>query len=103
MTPAQIELHPSAVTEARKAYRWYLSRNARAGDRFQAALEAAIEQIAGSPERWPSYLHGTRYRLLRGFPFIVVYRQLVDRLQIVAIAHGRRKPAYWKRRQFGQE
>jgi toxin ParE1/3/4 len=103
MIPSEIEIHPAAILEARKAYCWYLRRSPAAAGRFQAAFDAALEQIAQSPERWPTYLHGTRYRLLRRFRFILVYRQRGDRLQVVAVAHGSRKPAYWKRRQFGDE
>ncbi|SRR5216684_1341896 len=98
MTPPEIDFHPAAIREAHKAYRWYHRRSAGAASRFQSALQAALEQISQSPDRWPAYLHGTRYRVLRRFPFIVVYRQLVDGLQVVAVAHGRRKPGYWKRR-----
>ena len=90
----EIELHPAAVEEARKAYRWYLRRSAAAARRFRVALEAALEQIAQSPDRWPVYLHGTRYRLLRRFPFILVYRLRGERLQLIAVAHGRRKPGF---------
>jgi plasmid stabilization system protein ParE len=103
MIPPEIDLHPAAITEARKAYRWYLARNFGAARRFKAAFEAALAQIAQSPDRWPAYLHGTRYRPLRRFPFIVVYRQRADRLQIIAVAHGRRKPGYWKRRTISDE
>jgi toxin ParE1/3/4 len=98
MIPPEIDVHPAAVKEARGAYRWYLRRSAAAANRFQTALEAALEQIAQTPDRWPIYLHGTRFRLLRRFPFIVVYRRVVDRLQVVAVAHGGRRPGYWKRR-----
>jgi toxin ParE1/3/4 len=103
MIPSSIDLHPAAVKEARTAYRWYLRRSATAAARFQAAFEAALEQIARLPNRWPAYLHGTRYRLLRRFPFIVVYRKQRDRLQVVAVAHGRFRPAYWKRRKFSTD
>ncbi len=98
MIALDLDFHPAAVKEARKAYRWYVRRSARAGSRFQAALEVALEQIVESPDRWPQYLHGTRFRLVRRFPFVVVYRQSADRIQILAVAHGRRKPGYWKRR-----
>lgn len=98
MTRPKPEIHPAAVKEARRAYRWYQRRSARAAERFRLALEAAVEQISVTPERWPKYLHGTRYRLLRRFPFIVVYRIRAQHLQIVAVAHGRRKPGYWRRR-----
>src|SRR5690348_7894247 len=99
MIPAEIDIHPHAVTEARQAYRWYLRRSRSAARRFQAALEAALMQIAQSPDRWPTYLLGTHYRLLRRFPFILVYRQVAGRLQVVAVAHAKRRPGYWKRRQ----
>jgi plasmid stabilization system protein ParE len=98
MIPPGIDLHPGAVAEAQKAYRWYLRRSAGAARRFRAALEAALLQIAQSPDRWPTYLLGTRYRLVRRFPFIVVYRQVGGRLQVVAVAHAKRRPGYWKRR-----
>jgi toxin ParE1/3/4 len=98
MIPTELEFHPAAVNEARSAFRWYRRRSGWAASRFQAALESAFEQIAETPDRWPVGAHGTRYRLLRRFPFIVVYRQLVDRVQIIAVAHGKRKPGYWKNR-----
>lgn len=100
MNPSEIEIHPAAVREARKAYRWYLGRSAAAASRFRSALETALEQIAQSPDGWPAYLLGTRYRLLRRFQFIVVYRQKEEVLQVLAVAHGRQKPGYWRRRKF---
>jgi len=103
MMPSEIEIHPAAVQEARKAYRWYLRRSAAAARRFQAAFDAALEQITQSPERWPTYLYGTRYRLLRRFRFILVYRQLEDGIQLMAVAHGSRKPGYWRRRRIGDD
>jgi plasmid stabilization system protein ParE len=103
MTPSEIDIHPAAVKEARKAYRWYLRRSAAAANRFQAAFEAALEQIAQSPDRWPLYLHGTRYRLLRRFRYLLVYRRRGDRLQVVALAHGKQRPGYWMRRKFDEE
>jgi len=35
---------------------------------------------------------------LRRFPFLIVYREVSDVIEIVALAHGRRKPFYWKQR-----
>jgi plasmid stabilization system protein ParE len=86
------------VREARKAYRWYLKRSPRAASRFRIALETSLDQIAESPDRWPMYLHGTRYRLLRRFPYIVVYRPIITGIQVIAVAHAKRRPGYWKRR-----
>jgi plasmid stabilization system protein ParE len=98
MIPLEIDFHPAAIKEGRKAFRWYLKRSATAAARFQEAFEAALEQISRTPQQWPVYSHNTRGRLLRRFPFVVVYRQRGTRLQVVAVAHGSRRPGYWKKR-----
>ena len=98
MSPAPVEFHPDAVTESQAAREWYRARNVAAGDAFLAELDHAIEQISHSPQRWPSYLHGTRRYLLHRFPFSVVYQEQSGMLTVVAVAHARRRPGYWKSR-----
>ena len=88
-------LHPEAIKEARAAREWYLARNAEAGEAFMAELDAAIEQIERGPRQWPPYLCGTRRYLFHRFPFFVVFRETDIRIEIVAVAHGRRRPGYW--------
>jgi hypothetical protein len=48
------------------------------------------------PEGGTPYFEGTRRYLMQRFPFSVVYRQKRRTLQIVAVAHSKRKPGYWK-------
>jgi len=49
----------------------------------------------GAPDRWRP-VNGTRRALLEGFPYAVVYREVSnDEIEIVAIAHLRRRPKYW--------
>ena len=98
MSPRQIEVHPDAVAEARAAAQWYRERSALAADAFFVELDCAIERIAKNPEMYPHYVRGTRRYLLQRFPFHLVYREIAGKLEIVAIAHGRRKPGYWKKR-----
>jgi plasmid stabilization system protein ParE len=87
-----------ASKEARKAWLWYRARSKRVGQRFQHALERAIPQIQEQPDRWPEYLLGTQFIRLLRFPYIVVFRELDDEIQIIAVAHAHRRPGYWKRR-----
>jgi hypothetical protein len=35
---------------------------------------------------------------LRRFPFALIYRIKTSKVQIVAVAHDRRQPGYWRRR-----
>ena len=93
-----VVLHPDAVEEAQAAWQWYLERSQSAADSFLAELDHGVESISEEPERWPLFVHGTRRFLFRRFPFQIVYRVANDRIEVVAIAHGRRKPGYWKTR-----
>jgi plasmid stabilization system protein ParE len=98
MDPRPIELHPESIAEARDAREWYAERSSVAADAFMAELDLAIDQIRQWPDRWAAYLHGTRRYLLKRFPYLVVYRATADKLQVIAVAHGRRRPGYWRHR-----
>lgn len=93
-----VEFHPLAADEAQAAERWYRERNETASGRFQRELDRAIERIADRSEAGSPYLSNTRRVLLRRFPFFVVYRAVGENLQIVAVAHARRRPGYWRAR-----
>ena len=98
MTLLPIEVHPDAAAEAGTAVQWYRERNEAAANAFLAELDRAMKMIAERPQMWPEYVGGTRRFLLRHFPFSVVYRRRSENIQVIAIAHGRRKPGYWKNR-----
>ena len=55
-------------------------------------VNLAIDRIFAAPQRWPAGPHGTRKLLLYRFPFAVVYREQPSTIQVLAIAHGRRRP-----------
>lgn len=97
-TGRKVSLHPSAVEEARAAYGYYSTRSERAGTAFLAELDRAIIGIAESPSRWRSHLHGTRRYIMRRFPFLVIYHEVGAALEVVAVAHARRRPGYWRGR-----
>ncbi len=98
MAQQTVDVHPEAIAEAQAAYGWYRERNETAAEGFLAELDRAVELISEGPMRWPTYIHHTRRFLLRRFPFGIVYRQLGEAVQVVAVAHARRKPGYWKDR-----
>jgi plasmid stabilization system protein ParE len=87
-----------AVREGHNAWRWYRERSERAGLRFQKAFEQAVEELVDHPDRWPVYHLGTKCISLKRFPYIIVYRELEDELQIVAVAHAHRRQGYWRKR-----
>ena len=98
MATRPVEFHPDAVDEAVAAREWYQARNLSAAAAFLEETDRAIERIAEAPQRFPQHVHGTRRYLLHRFPFSIIYRETDTTVQIVAVAHARRKPGYWTHR-----
>ncbi|PYV59001.1 MAG: hypothetical protein DMG97_15180 [Acidobacteria bacterium] len=65
---------------------------------FISSISGALEIVAQNPHRWPTYLHSARRYLLGTFPFSVVYLDDPGGVKIVAVAHHKRRPGYWKAR-----
>jgi plasmid stabilization system protein ParE len=90
--------HPEASDEIDGAYTWYAMRSTHAADGFYEELFKALDMVHQRPRQFPSYLHGTRRVLLDSYPFSVVFRELPRKIQIVAVAHAKRRPGYWAKR-----
>ena len=76
---------------------WYQQRSADAAFEFVTELSDALQDIRQAPDRWPQYLHGTRRYVLNRFPFSIIYLDSPESVMIIAVAHSKRKPGYWKR------
>lgn len=100
MRRSGVKLHADARAEALEAQAWYWERSEGAGDAFLLELEQALDEIAENPDRWPSYLGGTRRFALRRFPYLLVYRRKARGVQVIAVAHAKRRPGYWRPRLY---
>ena len=58
-------------------------------------LDHTISSIRESPKTWPGYHHGTQRYVFLHFPFQIIYRRRGAFVEIIAVAHGRRRPGYW--------
>ena len=76
---------------------------------FQCAKEAGLQTSRKSaklelrlvvefPEMFPAYDDEHRFALLKRFPYSVVYQNLPDKIQVIALAHSSRQPGYWQGR-----
>jgi plasmid stabilization system protein ParE len=92
------EFLPPAAEELAAAADWYRAHNPEAAEAFVRAIERAVRAVTDAPQRYPAYRLGTRRYILRRFPFAIVFRELADRVQIVAVAHASRRPGYWRGR-----
>ena len=96
MIPVTI-LHEAEV-ELREAVAYYEKKSPGLGLDLEAEIERSIRTIRDFPERWPLREDGTRRYLTHRFPYLVIYAYLKDRIWIIAIAHCKRRPGYWKDR-----
>ena len=78
--------------------RWYARRSPAAAAAFLADVDHALELIAEAPETWPRWRRGTRRFVLHRFPFSVVFRVEDDAVYVVAVAHAKQRPEYWRHR-----
>jgi plasmid stabilization system protein ParE len=82
-------------SDAEVARGWYAERSPFAARGFLLALDAAVNAVNEAPHRWPQRSHGCRqYFFTSRYPFSLVYR-ISDVVEIVAVAHHRRRPEYW--------
>jgi plasmid stabilization system protein ParE len=98
MAHKRIEIHPAALAELKSAIEWYLERSEPAAEEFVAEVDRAIARASESPRRWPVGEFETRRFVLQRFPFAIIYRERSSDVQILAFAHGHRRPGYWKER-----
>lgn len=68
------------------------------GKAFLSEVRRAVELIESRPRIGSQISRDTRRSLLRRFPYSVIYGLDEDQLVIVAIAHHRRRPGYWRER-----
>jgi toxin ParE1/3/4 len=96
-----VRLHAEARSELRDSVAFYRERaGERWAVRFKLRVAEGLKAIAAKPERYPPApdLPGVQKLRLRQFPFSLLYINRTDYVWVVAVAHGSRKPGYWKER-----
>jgi len=86
---AQSELEDAAV--------WYDEQRVCLCEEFIIEIEQAVANAA-APNRYPIVFGDIRRTVARRFPFSVYFRVRQNTLVVLAVFHGRRDPAIWRRR-----
>lgn len=98
MAGKPVKIHPAALAELKSALTWYSEKSSATASKFAAELDRAVQLVSGAPKTWPTGEHGTRKFVLQHFPFAIIYREKGSAVEILAVAHGHRRPSYWKNR-----
>lgn len=94
----QIEFFEDAAIEVEEDRAWYRERSESAEAGFLRELDHAIQQVTDGPEQWPRFLAGTRRYVFPTYPYSLVYFVENAVIRVVAVAHDKRRPAYWRKR-----
>jgi len=54
-----------------------------------------VAEIAGNPEIWPEIENEIQRRLVRWFPYSILYAVHGNEVIVVAVMHQKQKPRYW--------
>ena len=94
-----LQFHPGAEAEHLDQVAWYESRQVGLGARYLTAVGLAFRKIEESPERFPLE-DGTSIRRapVASFPFTILFRATASGIEVLAVSHHRRRPAYWMSR-----
>lgn len=90
--------HPETEAELNDAVDYYDESQVVLGLEFAKEVYAAIESICEFPFAWSPLSRNTRRRLLKRFPYGVVYQPKGDERIIIAVMQLNRKPGYWRNR-----
>lgn len=90
-----VEFHPEAAAELDAAVGYYEQCVLGLGIDLRKDVEEAVQKIRAALLRWMPYSKRTRRFLIRRFSYLVIFIELTDKILIVAMAHGKRRPGYW--------
>jgi plasmid stabilization system protein ParE len=95
----RIEFHLAALQELTDSARYYESRLPGLGVDFRSEVGRSLDLLNDNPAIGVVVEAPYRCLFLDRFPFSVFYRIEGSTLRILAIAHQRRRPGYWKGRE----
>jgi plasmid stabilization system protein ParE len=92
------EFLPEAEEEINEAARFYERRKEGLGLEFLNEVQRTITSVLAHPQSGPAVSPNIRRRIVRRFPFGVLFAIHEKKIVIVAVAHLKRRPGYWKER-----
>jgi toxin ParE1/3/4 len=92
-----------ALREIAEAAEWFDARRIGLGGEFWSLVDDVLARIESNPLQFARSEFSTdevelRYAIVERFHYVVHFMIERDEVQVVSIAHGARKPGYWRDR-----
>ena len=94
----EVTLHEDADEEFKAEAVFYESRQPGLGAIFIQRVAEGFDSILAHPLAGQLLFDDFRRRLIRQFPYSIVYRIEDQQIFVLAVAHWSRTPGYWKAR-----
>jgi toxin ParE1/3/4 len=91
-------IHETAEIEINEAADFYDLESPGLGNVFVDEVQRAVEIISQFPDAAPLIRGSVRKKLLAKFPYYLIYSVRPDELRLLAVAHQKRRPFYWRGR-----
>jgi toxin ParE1/3/4 len=93
-----LRFHPAALRELEEGAAFYNLEGPGLGSAFLDEIDHALRQIGTFPDSSPLVLGPVRKKVVGGFPYSVIYSEIDETVVVLAVAHQRRRPFYWRDR-----
>ena len=97
MTPT-ISIHEIAESEINEAADFYDLESPGLGNVFIDEIQRALQRIVEFPAAAPLVRGRVRQRIVTRFPYSLVYSARESEIRVLAVAHHKRRPFYWRGR-----
>jgi len=91
--------HPIAEREHLESVAFYETKRAGLGLSYLSEFEGVMAAVCEHPHRYPVEERPDIRRVrLKQFPYNILFRENEGVVQVLAVAHKRRRPMYWENR-----
>ncbi len=85
-----VVFHPKAEEEFLEAVWWYGNQQKGLDLEFVRCIDDAIQKIKREPELYPIEFENYKKKVVKRFPFKIIYELVKDSIYILAVFHSRR-------------
>ena len=94
----RITFHDDARAELLEAAHYYEERVPGLGHSLTDDVELAVQEIQRNPHGHPHVSPELHRKVTKRFPYSLIYAIEPDRIRIIAVAHHKRRPEFWRYR-----
>jgi toxin ParE1/3/4 len=95
----QVVIHNHVREEILQAADWYEQQSTGLSQKLLKEFKDVLDDIKAFPEMGTLVEEGIRRRVLKYYPYSIIYRLLPDKLLIVGFMHHKRSLYTWRYRQ----